>query len=173
MNSQARMMRLVVHHPGELTCQFPIEGAFSMRTPIVFSLLFATAAFAADLKPVQEEARAYFDSQAPELASDVNTECGTKYPTIETDFENFEKATVPGVPGTLCSTMTWAVKEACKSAPYKKAVAAKVNGLACLVGAPPAGAKPLDLNKGTLTYYMRTGGLRNDAVKTIKDMMDR
>ena len=97
--------------------------------------LFASLSFAADLKPGQEEAKIKFDKQAASLVTEVNAACGTAFKTIESDFENYDKADFNrNPPGSICSTMTYAAKTVCASAPYKKAFAAKIKGLACVMG---------------------------------------
>lgn len=129
------------------------------------ALAVSTAASAADLKPVQEEAQARFQKDVQTNLDAVNAACGTSFKEVQSDFENYKAADFPAMhPGQVCQSMLLGVKMTCGSAAYKKAVAKQVKGLACLF----AGVKKdlpadrentrekanLSLDKGVFTYRL-------------------
>ena len=141
--------------------------------------LFASLSFAADLKPGQEEAKIKFDKQAASLVTEVNAACGTAFKTIESDFENYDKADFNrNPPGAICSMITYAAKTACASAPYKKAFAAKIKGVSCLMGGnktdPKDMASRVFVKDGVLTYKMdRDGSGGIEATAILKAELDK
>jgi hypothetical protein len=128
----------------------------------------ASLAYAADLKPFQEEAKTKFEKQATGLLSDVNAACGTKIAKIDSDFENFDaKNFSRSQPGSVCSSMTYAIKEACKSEPYKKAFAKKVTGLSCLT----APGTLMEMKGATLVNHMNQD--KSPSTADLKAMLDK
>ncbi len=149
------------------------------RTVFISLALASSFVFAADLKPGQEEAKAKFDKQAADLVKDVNAACGTAFTTITTDFENFDKADFNrNPPGAVCSTLAYAVKTACSSAPYKKAFASKIKGLACLMGGNKTEPKDFKsrffVKEGVFTFKMdRDGSGGIEATGLLKEELDK
>lgn len=141
--------------------------------------LATTLAIAADLKPGQEEAKIKFDKQAADMIKEVNGACGTNFPAITTDFENYDKADFNrNPPGAVCSALVYAVKQTCSSAPYKKAFAAKIKGLACVMGGNKTDAKDFKsryfVKDGVFTFKMdRDGGGGIVAVAILKAELDK
>lgn len=149
------------------------------RTVFVSLALASSFVFAADLKPGQEEAKLKFEKQAADLIKDVNAACGTSFTSIATDFENYDKADFNrNPPGAICSTLTYAVKTTCNSAPYKKAFAAKIKGLACLMGGnktqPKDFAARYFVKDGVFTMKMdRDGSGGIEATGLLKAELDK
>ncbi|MDP3234383.1 MAG: hypothetical protein Q8S33_10185 [Myxococcales bacterium] len=145
-----------------------------MRVLTLLGVLTSLSVFAADLKPVQEEAKAAFDKQMKSIVAEVNTACGTSFVDVTSDFENYDKKNFPQMPpGQTCSSITYALKTVCKSEPYKKAVMAKVKGLSCLM---KAGSKtPYEFPAGVFTYNMvlekQPTGI--DATNALKTELDK
>lgn len=141
--------------------------------------LVSSLSFAADLKPVQEEAKGKFDKQAADLVTDVNAACGTSFQSITTDFENYDKADFNrNPPGAICSTLTYAVKTVCASAPYKKAFATKIKGLACVMGGNKLDPKDFKsrffVKDGVFTMKMdRDGAGGIEATNLLKAELDK
>lgn len=149
-----------------------------MRSKIVLalatSLIAASVAYAADLKPFQEEAKEKFDSQATSFITEINTACGTKFGPIKSDFENFDpKNFASKQAGTACSETAYNMGELCKVAAYKKAVVAKIKGIACLT--KPSKGPAIDFPGGVLTQHMNqdksTAG--GDGINLIKAFLDK
>ena len=149
------------------------------RTVFISLALASSFVFAADLKPGQEEARVKFDKQAADMVKDVNAACGTNFTTIATDFENFDKADFNrNPPGAVCSTLTYAVKTTCNSAPYKKAFASKIKGLACMMGGNKTEPKDFKsrffVKDGVFTFKMdRDGSGGIEATALLKEELDK
>lgn len=148
------------------------------RLTVAALALASSFAVAADLKPFQEEAKARFDKQAADLLKDVNAACGTSFSNIATDFEHFDKADFNrNPPGAVCSTMTYAVKQACASPAYKKAFVAKVKGLACVMGGNQTDPKDFKarffVKDGVWTFKMdRDGSGGIQAAELLKAALD-
>jgi len=149
-----------------------------MRMKIALALsalsLTASIAYAVDLKPFQEEAKTKFDSQASDFVTEINTACGTKFGPIKSDFENFDPKNFSGKqPGTVCSETAYNLGEICKVPAYKKAVVAKIKGLACLT--KPTTGPGIDFPGGVLTQHMNkdksTSG--SDGQNLIKAFLDK
>lgn len=150
-----------------------------MKATLLAALLTSTLAFAADLKPGQEEAKAAFDKQWKSLLADINTACGTKLDAVKTDFESYEKKNFTrATPGTVCSTLSYAMIQTCKSEPYKKAVVAKVKNLSCLFTGSNKdtkdGKENLTLDGDTLTLRLDQDRTASGvAVQTLKEALDK
>ena len=151
-----------------------------MNRKILVGLFFASSlGIAADLKPGQEEAKLKFEKQAADLIKEVNGACGTNFAAITTDFENYDKADFNrNPPGAICSMITYAAKTACASAPYKKAFAAKIKGVACVMGGnktePKDMASRVFVKDGVLTYKMdRDGSGGIEATAILKAELDK
>ena len=75
-----------------------------MKAAVLCALFASSVAFAADLKPSQEEAKTAFDKQWKAILEEVNAACGTKFDAVQTDFENWDKKNfVRTTAGTACS----------------------------------------------------------------------
>lgn len=112
------------------------------------TMLVSMSTFAAEpeLKPAQEEARKDFEEGIEEMLNTVNERCGTKL-AVKTDFENFKPDDWKGI-GVYgqCKDALNVFSGMCAERPaYKKAIAKKVTGVACLVG----GAKGAEKKDGT------------------------
>ena len=139
---------------------------------VAASLSFAAVAFAADLKPGQEEAKNKFDSTMKPLVTELNAQCGTTLDGVRSDFESYDKAGfVQMPPAQKCTTLTYAVKTTCQSAPYKKAFAKKVKTIACLMG----DGNPFELVGDVFTYRMGSKSSANgiDATNALKAALDK
>lgn len=125
--------------------------------------LVAVPAFA-QLKPGQEEQKAKFDKQlAAILKDDLNPKCGTSFTTVASDFENWAKADFPRNPaGSVCSTLTYAVQAVCAQPAYKKALQARLKGLACVMGGNKTDPKDVKarffVKDGVFTFKMDADG---------------
>lgn len=119
----------------------------------VFS--FAAASFAAEpeLKPAQEEAKGKFDEAIEAPLKDLNEKCGTKIATVKSDYENFKDADWSGRAFySYCPDAVTAIASMCEARPaYKKAIAKKLTGVACLF----AGVKPKDKKDGSNDFTLR------------------
>ena len=152
-----------------------------MNRRILVGLVLVTSSLVigADLKPGQEEAKIKFDKQAADLVNDVNAACGTNFKEIASDFENYDKADFNrNPPGSICSMITYAAKTTCASAPYKKAFASKIKGIACVMGGNKTDPKDVKarvfVKDGVLTYKMdRDGAGGIEATAIIKAELDK
>jgi len=145
-----------------------------MRVLTVLAVLTSFTVLAADLKPFQEEAKAAFDKQMKSIVAEVNEACGTSFSEVKADFENYDKKNFPQMPpGQTCSTLTYAMKTTCQSAPYKKAVATKIKGLSCTM--KPGAKNAFDFGGGVFTYNMvgekQPSGI--DATNALKAELDK
>lgn len=150
------------------------------RRVLVGLVLFTSSlVIGADLKPGQEEAKLKFDKQAADLIKDVNGACGTNFAAITSDFENYDKADFNrNPPGAVCSMITYAAKTTCASAPYKKAFASKIKGIACVMGGNKTDPKDVKsrvfVKDGVLTYKMdRDGSGGIEATAILKAELDK
>lgn len=137
----------------------------SLKSVFAVVTLLSTSAFAEeDLKPAQEEAKAALEEQIEDALKATNDKCGTKL-TVKTDFQNFKPEDWSGTSfGSYCQAVIQGVEYMCERPAYKKAIAKKVTGLACLFGGvKPAEKKDgsnegtlrnLSFDKGVLTYRM-------------------
>ena len=149
------------------------------RIAVACIALFSSLVIAADLKPVQEEAKIKFEKQAADMIKDVNGACGTTFAVITTDFENYDKADFNrNPPGAICSALVYAAKTTCSSAPYKKAFAAKIKGLACVMGGNKTEPKDFKaryfVKDGVFTFKMdRDGSGGIEATQILKAELDK
>ena len=149
-----------------------------MKTLVIAVLFVSSFAFAADLKPSQEEEKTAFDKQWKSILDEVNTACGTKFDAVKTDFENWDKKNfVRARAGTACSTLSYALKEICKSAPFKKAVESKVKELSCAFTGATTDKKNskanFELKGGVLTLHLDQDQGGSGAVEAIKEFLDK
>jgi hypothetical protein len=145
-----------------------------MRLLPVAVVVTSFATFAADLKPVQEEAKLAFEKQMKSIVAEVNAACGTAFTEVKTDFENYDKKNFTQMPpGQTCSRLTYAMLTVCKSEPYKKAVASKVKGLSCDMKQTDKSA--FEVSGGVFTHHMVNGkqvtGI--DATNALKADLDK
>lgn len=136
------------------------------RLVAVLSVAVAAAAFAEDLKPGQEAELANFTKEVQTNLDALNEACGTKLTTVQSDFAHYDKTKFTSMhPGQVCQSMLLGVKMVCGTPAYKKAVASKVKGLACLFAGvkvlPPDRENTrekanLSFEKGVFTYRLDT-----------------
>lgn|GEM_PF-1554179 len=133
----------------------PLETPFTLESPLnrlALAALFAsTLAFAADLKPAQEEAKAKFDEAMEEPLKALNEKCGTKV-TVKSDYENYKEADWAGRSYySWCEPAMSAITQMCADRPaYKKALS-KLSGFSCLF----TGVKPKDKKDGSSDFTLR------------------
>lgn len=143
-----------------------------LLTAVALSISFIALA-EPELKPAQEEAKDKFDAEIADAVKTMNEKCGTKV-VVKTDFEHFKEAEWSGTSvSSYCSSVTQAIGAMCEARPaYKKILAKKLTGVACLVG----GVKPakkedttsnaatqrnMSFDKGVFTYTMSPVGHAN------------
>lgn len=149
-----------------------------IRHAVLFVFLVAPLALAEGLKPGQEEEKEKFQKQVASQLKEVDAACGTKL-AMATDFENFDKADFNrNPPAAVCSTLIYAVKTTCASGAYKKAVASKLKGLACLMGGNKTEAKDFAarffVKDGIFTFKMdRDGSGGIEATQILKAFLDQ
>ncbi|MBL8950934.1 MAG: hypothetical protein JNK82_09175 [Myxococcaceae bacterium] len=137
------------------------------------TVMLVVVAAAPDLKPFQTEAKEAFDKQMKDLVGEVNTECGTKFTEVASDFQSYDKADFKQMSaGQTCSQLTYAVIQTCKSAAYKKAFVAKVKGLACLTAKTDAKA-PYEVKDGVFTAHLTVAGGGLQAKKALEAELDK
>jgi len=120
---------------------------------LVFAALFVSSfAFAEDLKPAQEEAKAKFDEALEEPLKLMNEKCGTKV-AVKSDYENFKEADWSGRSYySWCEPVVSAIATMCADRPaYKKVISKKLTGISCLF----AGVKPKDKKDGSSDFTLR------------------
>jgi len=123
--------------------------------PLVLVAFVPALAFAVDLKPAQEEAKAKFDEAMADPMKALNEKCGTKV-TIKSDYENYKEADWAGS-GYYgwCQPAVEAITAMCEERPaYKKAISKKLTGFSCLF----SGGKPKDKKDGTNDFTLRNMG---------------
>jgi len=146
--------------------------------------LAAAPAFADDdLKPAQEEMKDKFEKEIEAPLKAMNDACGTKM-KLTVDWKNFDSdAWGTGLTSvSYCQGAIEGVGKACQRPAFKKAIAKKVTGLACLF---KGGSKSTDkdslennatlrsmaIDKGVFTYKMLVddhSNLTDNAVATIE-----
>lgn len=121
------------------------------RLTIAFALAASTA-FAQDLKPAQEEAKAKFDEAMEEPLKVMNERCGTKV-TLKSDYENFKDSEWTGMGYyAWCQPVVDTISSMCADRPaYKKVLSKKLTGISCLF----AGVKPKDKKDGSTDFTLR------------------
>ena len=146
--------------------------------------LTAAPAFADDdLKPAQEEMKDKFEKEIEAPLRALNDACGTKL-KLTVDWKNFDvevwSSSLSSV--SYCQGAIEGVAKACERPAYKKAIAKKVTGVACLF---KGASKPTDkdtsennatlrsmsIDKGVFTYKMLINdhsNLTDHAVTTIE-----
>ncbi|RKH68492.1 hypothetical protein [Corallococcus aberystwythensis] len=105
-----------------------------MRSQHVFAalVLLSTSARAEELKPFQKEARSSFEKSISGTLKDANTACGTRL-KVKTNFNRFDPNDWDGVGyEDSCKEVLRGVAAMCERPEYKKALAKKVTGVACL-----------------------------------------
>lgn len=114
--------------------------------------VFAAPAFAQDLKPAQEEAKAKFDEAMEEPLKAMNEKCGTKV-TMKADYENYKEDEWSGRAFySWCQPAVDTITSMCADRPaYKKVLAKKLTGMSCLF----AGVKPKDKKDGSSDFTLR------------------
>ncbi|CAM4505645.1 hypothetical protein D7Y27_07890 [Corallococcus sp. AB004] len=145
----------------------------SLKHVFAVVTLLSTSAFAEeDLKPAQEEAKAKLEEEIEDDLKATNDKCGTKL-EVKTDFQNFKTDDWSGTSfSSYCEAVIQEIGSMCENRPaYKKVIAKKVTGVACLFG----GVKPVEkkdgsndatlrnmsLDKGVFTYHMSSKGHAN------------
>ena len=130
--------------------------------------LLSTSALAdEELKPAQEEAKTSFEESISSPLEATNAACGTKL-TVKTDFQNFKPEEWDRTShSSYCEEVLSGIRSMCERPAYKKAIAKKVTGVACVFeGVKPANKKEgnndtvqrnISLEKGVLTYHMQVG----------------
>ncbi len=115
-------------------------------------VLTAVPAFAQDLKPAQEEAKAKFEEAMEEPLKAMNEKCGTKV-AIKTDYENYKEAEWKGRSFySWCQPAVDTIASMCADRPaYKKVLAKKLTGMSCLF----AGVKPPEKKDGSSDFTLR------------------
>lgn len=120
--------------------------------PLVLVAFVPALAFAVDLKPAQEEAKAKFDEAMEAPMKALNEKCGAKV-TLKSDYENYKEAewTGSGYYG-WCAPAAEAIASMCESRPaYKKVLSKKLTGFSCLF----AGVKPKEKKDGSSDFTLR------------------
>ncbi len=116
---------------------------------------FAAVSFAAapELKPAQEEAKGKSDEALEAPLKELNEKCGTKVKEVKTDYENFKaEEWSNSAHYSWCPDAVSAIASMCEARPaYKKAIAKKLTGVACLF----AGVKPKDKKDGSNDFTLR------------------
>lgn len=115
-------------------------------------VLTAAPAFAQDLKPAQEEAKAKFDEAMEEPMKALNEKCGTKA-TIKADYENYKDSEWSGRSFySWCQPAIETITSMCAERPaYKKVLAKKLTSVSCLF----AGVKPPQKDDGSSGFTLR------------------
>ncbi|MEO6954321.1 MAG: hypothetical protein ABI321_21155 [Polyangia bacterium] len=145
-----------------------------MFLALLAPVALASVAYAADLKPAQEEAKTKFDVMAKSMTTEINAACGTKFDTIKTDFENYDASHFTRqAPGTVCSELTYDLKEICKSAPYKKALQSKIKTVSCMMKA--SSGPQLEVTRGGVVLHLNQDQSASGAVgiNVIKAALDK
>lgn len=134
------------------------------RLALVVPLLVAATAFAQDLKPGQEEAKARFAKDVQTNLDWLNEACGTTFKDVQSDFQHYDASKFTSMhPGQVCQGMLLGVKMACSKPAYRKAVQARVKALACVfsgVKQQPSDRQQsrekanLALENGVFTYHL-------------------
>ncbi|NRD68138.1 hypothetical protein HRD49_41055 [Corallococcus exiguus] len=137
----------------------------SLKHVFAVVTLLSTSAFAEeDLKPAQEEAKAKLEETIEDALKATNDKCGTKL-EVKTDFQNFKTDDWSGTSfGSYCQSIIEGIGSMCERPAYKKAIAKKVTGVACLFGGVKAAEKKdgtndatlrnMSLDKGVFTYHL-------------------
>ncbi|RKH15022.1 hypothetical protein D7X74_19105 [Corallococcus sp. CA047B] len=137
----------------------------SLKHVFAVVTLLSTSAFAEeDLKPAQEEAKAKLEGEIEDALKATNDKCGTKL-EVKTDFQNFKTDDWSGTSfSSYCESVIQEIGSMCERPAYKKAIAKKVTGVACLFGGvKPAEKKDgsndatlrnMSIDKGVFTYHM-------------------
>ncbi len=105
-----------------------------MRLQHVFAamVLLSTSALADELKPFQKEAKISFEKSISSALKDANTACGTRL-KVKTNFNWFNPKDWDGVGyEDSCKEVLLGIAAMCDRPEYKKALAKKVTGVACL-----------------------------------------
>lgn len=128
-------------------------------------LSLSALAFAAELKPAQEEAQDKFNEETADSLKALNEKCGTKV-TLKTDFENFKGDEWSGTSyPSYCTAVLDTLASMCADRPaYKKALGKKLTSVSCLFAGAKGPAKDENYNvtttknmsfeKGTFTFHM-------------------
>ena len=125
-----------------------------MKLYLVASVMtIAATAFAEDLTPAQEEAKALFDEKTSEAVEQLNESCGTKA-TVSCDFTYFK----PDVwargtqPYDQCELVLQTIDRMCKDRPaYKKALGKSLATVRCVF----TGVKPKQKKDGSADHVLR------------------
>jgi hypothetical protein len=123
-----------------------------MKKLFVALCCFSSLAFAEDLKPAQEEAKEKFQNETEEALKAMNDKCGTKI-VVTTDFNNFKEEAWAGTSySSYCAGPIGAIGAMCEARPaYKKILAKKLTGVACIF----AGVKPAEKKDGSNEATLR------------------
>jgi hypothetical protein len=162
-----------------LTPTKPKEPVMSKRAWLFAALVsVALPAWADDdLKPAQEEAKEGFEKGIEDPLKAMNDKCGTKL-KIAADWKNFDAAAWSGTSYTsYCQSVVDGVAKICERSAYKKIVAKKISGIACLFkGGSPQGPKDgsndatlrsMSVDKGVFTYKMLKDAHSNISDNTV------
>ena len=126
--------------------------------PLVLVASVPALAFAVDLKPAQEEAKAKFDEAMEAPLKALNEKCGTKV-TMKSDYENYKESEWSGSSYySWCDGAVEAIATMCESRPaYKKVLSKKLTGFQCLF----AGVKPKEKKDGSNEFTLRNMSFSN------------
>lgn len=169
-----------------------------MRLQHVFvaMVLLSTSARADELKPFQKEARLSFEKSISSALKDANAACGTRL-KVKTNFNWFDPKDWDGVGyEDSCKEVLRGITAMCERPEYKKALAKKVTGVACLftwdlsqialygahapepsdtkkAGTNDTKPRNVSLSKGLLMYQMHKGdkAIADDTRAVLEDAL--